>query len=215
MMPFIKVLVNIAVFSVLVPLAVGLYQWHKGGKLVAKLVLLYVCFLVVVEGLGYYLGARKINNLWLSHVYIPIEYALLSLIYYFVFDNKTVRWVLSVSVVLFALFCVYDVFYIESMLTFNSYPRTVESALLIALALMYFNKVFQDLDKLYLERDPVFLLSAGIIIYFAGSVTFYGLVNKMMAQSQEQTRLLLSIIYVLNFGFNMLLATVLWRAPRQ
>ena len=214
-MPFIKVLVNIAAFSVLVPLGVGLYQWYKGGKQVAKLVLLFVCFLVVVEGLGYYLGARKINNLWLSHVYIPIEYALLSLIYFFAFENKIIRRVLCVSVVLFALFCIYDVFYIESMLTFNSYPRTVESALLIALALLYFNKVFHGMDMLYLERDPMFLLSAGIIIYFAGSVTFYGLVNMMMAQSQEHTRVLFSIIYVLNFGFNMLLALVLWRAPRQ
>ncbi|WP_137757763.1 hypothetical protein [Pontibacter sp. SGAir0037] len=116
---------------------------------------------------------------------------------------------------LFVAFCVVDAVYLESIARLNSYPRSVGSALLILLALLYFYKVFNDMDKLFLEHDPMFLLSAGIVIYYAGTATVFSFLNEVMAHSYEDARMLVNITILLTISFNLLLMVVMRKAPAK
>lgn len=212
-MDYYKLLADVAAYSVLLPLAIGLWQFTKKDRL-AKLVTAYVVMVAIVEALGKYTSGAGQSNLWLSHLYIPFEYGILALIYFFVFRSVNIRRFIMASIILFTVFSIVDVLLGEGIDQMNSYPRVLESGLMITLALLYFSKVFNDLDKVNLERDPMFILSSGIIIYFAGTTMLYSLFNIAMAQSPEILRICIIALRVLIIFFNLILIMVIWRAPK-
>ncbi|GAB3201406.1 hypothetical protein ABID22_004060 [Pontibacter aydingkolensis] len=97
----------------------------------------------------------------------------------------------------------------------NSMPRMVESALVISIAILYFYKVANDLSITYLDRDPVFLLSCGLLIFKSGSAMSWGIFNDALAESYDAARMCVAIILVLNTLFNVSLVYVLKRAVNR
>lgn len=203
-----------AALSVLLPLLYGLLFLKRDNRLYVTL-FLYVLTIALTELSGYltvYLGTT--NNLWLSHLYTPVEYILLTYAYYISLKYRNIRMAIIWSVVLFLIFGIMNAFFGEGISQMNSYAKVLESGLLIALALVYFYVTFQNLNKLYLDQDPMFVLSCGILIYFAGTTMAYLLFNRALAISDNMARICLSITYVLNIFFNVVLAVVLKRASR-
>ncbi|MFT2009590.1 hypothetical protein ACMA1I_13000 [Pontibacter sp. 13R65] len=151
----------------------------------------------------------------MAHIYIPLEYAILSFIYLKAFNSKIVNKLIIASVLLFILFCAADIVYLESLNVYNSYPRVIESLLMVSLGLLYFYQVFKDAGKTDLLADPYFMLSVAVIINFAGSSVINSLFNVMLSYSREYTRLSIMVLNLLNIFFNVMLVLVLRRAPRN
>ncbi|GAA4430213.1 hypothetical protein GCM10023188_16610 [Pontibacter saemangeumensis] len=202
-------------FSVLVPLLASLIllkQFGRPGKVFWG-VFLYIVFLAIVETLGFlsvYLWSG--SNLWISYLYVPIEYALLSWIYYMSFEQKQIKSGIIISVIVFLLACIAEAFWGAGTHNMNSYSRVMESTILIALALLYLFVLYKDLNYVYLEQDPMFVLSCGVMIFFAGTAMAYGMFNKALAISDNMARVCMTITYVLNISFNCVLVLVQRRA---
>jgi hypothetical protein len=200
--------------SILLPLVYGLFFLNRDNRLNIFL-FLYILFIALIELSGHltvYLGTN--NNLWLSHIYTPVEYFLLASVYYISLKYRNVRKAIIGSVILVLIFSFVDAFFGEGISQMNSYTKVLESSLLIALALVYFYVTFQNLNKLYLDQDPMFVLSCGILIYFAGTTMAYLMFNRALAISDNMARICLSITYILNIFFNVVLLVVLKRASR-
>lgn len=198
-------------YSVLVPLLAGLFLMVKFGykSEVFRGVLLYVAFIAAVEASGILsivLGTD--NNIWISHVYVPLEYILVTAIYYRSFAQKKIRAGMIGAGILFLLFCLAELLWGAGVQSLNSYSRVMESTLLIALALLYLFVLYKDLNYIYLAQDPLFVLSCGVMVYFAGTAMAYGMFNKALAISDNLARVCLSITYILNISFNCLLVVV-------
>jgi hypothetical protein len=201
--------------SILLPLLYGLYAFNIRNRLFIYL-FLYVLFGALTELSGHLSVEyfRTQNNLWLSHIYAPVEFALLASAYYTSFKYTKIRKAIIWSFLVFFIFCIADAFFIEGLKEMNSYARVLESSLLIALALLYFYVVFQDLNQLYIDQDPMFVLSSGILVYFAGTTMAFLMFNKALEISDNMARICLSITYILNIFFYVVLMVVLRRASR-
>jgi hypothetical protein len=200
--------------SILLPLLYGLFFLNKENRLYITL-FLYVLLIALIELSGHltvYFGTS--NNLWLSHLYTPIEFFLLTSAYYISLKDRNIRKAIIGSVILFLIFSFVDAFYGEGIRQMNSYTKVLEGSLLIALVLVYFYVIFRNLNKLYLDQDPMFVLNCGILIYFAGTTMAYLMFNRALAISDNMARICLSITYVLNIIFNVVLLVVLKRASR-
>lgn len=206
-------LVDISSLCSLLPLVVGLLLIRKNRSLLFRLLFTYVVLLVSSDAAGHllvYLGSN--NNIWAIHIFTLLEFLVLAAIYYHSFNLPVIKKGILLAVVCFVLVSAADAFVIESIMQMNSVAKVVQSSLLILLAILYFYKVANDLSITYLDRDPVFLLSCGILIYKAGTTMSFAMFNTALAWSYDAARICITILLVLNILFFAFLMLVLKRA---
>lgn len=207
-------LIEISSFSICIPLLVGVFLFTKKSSLLFRLLLAYTAFIAITEvvsQLTVYLGTT--SNLWISHIDTPVEFALTAAIYYFYLEQRVVKNSIVVVTTAFILFNVFNVFWGEGIEQLNSLPHMVGGALLISMAVLYFYQSAQNMKFTYLDRDPMFLLSSGIIIYQAGTAVAFSMFNEALAESYDAARMCITVILVLNILFRIVLMLALKRAP--
>lgn len=206
-------LIEVSSFSPMLPFIAGLVLYPKSNNRWFRLIFLFIVVMVMAEVAGQItvrMGTR--NNLWVHHIYTPLEFCALAVIYYHSFRQPRIKKGILVAVGIMLLVSIGDATIGEGLTKLNSIPRMVENALLISMVILYFYKVANDLTTTYLDRDPVFLLSCGLLIHKAGSSMAWAMFNVALAESYDTARMCLAIIFVLNVLFSAGMVLVLKRA---
>ena len=127
---------------------------------------------------------------------------MLGLVYFFAFDEAfnrhLITWVVGAGI----LFTVADAMFIEGLRQFNSYSRTVESIILILTALAFFYQLINRLDLTFIDKQPMFWISVGVLIYFSGNVFLFMLQRAMIASGESDFSLYWIIHSCLNIIAN-------------
>ncbi|MBC5992668.1 hypothetical protein [Pontibacter cellulosilyticus] len=209
-------LIEVSSFSPLLPFIAGLVLFPSNRSKLFKLIFLFLLVTVMSEVAGQItVRMHTKNNLWIQHLYIPLEFSALAAIYYHSFRRVAIKRSILVAVGIILLVSIYDATLGVGIAKVNSMPRMVESSLVIGIVLTYFYKVSNDLSITYLDRDPIFLLSCGLLIHKAGTSMSWGIFNDALAESYDAARMCLAIIFVLNILFNVSLVFVLKRAVNR
>lgn len=151
------------------------------------------------------------NNLWLAHLYTLFGFSVLAGIFYYSFDKLLLKRAIIVGMVGLCVLIYYDAFLTDGFTKMNSVSRIAANAMLILMAIAYFYKVANNAKIIYLDRDPMFLLSCAILIYYAGTSMSYAIFNEALAISYDAARICLAIIMVLNVLFYISHAFILKR----
>lgn len=207
-------LIELSAYSSGVPFVAGILLYRKRSSLEFRLLFFYVVFLALTEIVSYiviYTGTK--NNMWLSHLELPVEFTLLAGIYYYALKQPLLRGCIIAAVIGLCIINAVSLTWGEGISQMNTLPRMLSAALLIAMAILYLYQVANTLVHTYLDRDPVFILSCGIIIYQAGTAMAYGMFNAALAESYDAARMCITVILVLNVLFRLLLMLALKRAP--
>ncbi|CAM3458526.1 hypothetical protein POKO110462_03665 [Pontibacter korlensis] len=207
-------LISLSSISIGIPLLAGVLLITKRNSLLFKLILLYISYVALSEVVGeltIYLGTS--NNLWINHLDTPIEFILIATTYYVSFKQKPLKYGVVAAAVGFGAFCILGLFWGEDVTQMNSTPRIVAAVLLIAMAVLYFYQTANEVNYTYLDRDPMFLLSSGIIIYQAGTSMAYSMFNAALAESYDSARMCITVILVLNILFRITLMLAIRRTP--
>ena len=185
---------------------------YKRSSLLFNLLLLYTVFIALVEIAGQltvYLGTS--NNHWIQHIYTPVEYLVLGVIYYYSLRGRPVKLGVLASIACVGIVCVLSMTLAEDITQMNTTPRMIAGAMLVALAVLYFYQSAKQPNFIYLDRDPMFVLSSGIIVYQAGTAMAFSMFNAALAESYDAARICISIIVVLNILFRVILMMALRR----
>jgi hypothetical protein len=196
-------LIEVSSYSALLPFLFGLFLFRKKKSLLFKLLLLFVAIGVMSEAAGqitYWMGTR--NNLWTNHITTPLEYGVIAAVYHYSFRSPFFKKIIIGTVLALAIFSIYDAVTLEGITQMNSAPKMVANSLVIVLALSYFYKIANDRTTIYLDKDPVFLLSCGLLLYYAGTSMSFALFNHALAVSYDAARICLSVVFMLNILFN-------------
>jgi hypothetical protein len=118
---------------------------------------------------------------------------------------------IEIGWVALVLVSIYDAYMLGGITQMNSAPKMMANALLILLAIAYFYKVANDRNIIYLDSNPVFLLSCAVLIYYSGTSMSYALFNQALAVSYDAARICLAIVLILNILFNTSQAFILKR----
>lgn len=145
----------------------------------AKWIILYLglCLVTTIAGVGV-LKLGWENNLFLFHLFTPLEYTVLSLLYYNVLSSKRLKQVVLVSIPVFILTAaVFSLFIQKYQTDSNSYVTIIESILIFLSSMFFLREVLLLQQVTSLQNFPLFWVSVGILFYFTGSLITEGMMN--------------------------------------
>jgi hypothetical protein len=200
----------ISVFCYLLPIAVCIRRWQALLPLHRKFVLFALTTLLGINILSEV--ARQIwqNNIIFIYLSIWLETLFLSYAYYQTFTSRLTRQILVFAVVIFVVTALSEYIFWSGLYGTKTYTRMAQSILLIGAALMYFEKILRELRNIRLERDPMFLVSVGVTLYYSGTLMVFILEDSMQRDHQiNQIWIMYGIQATLLIIFNILLSLAL------
>jgi peptidoglycan/LPS O-acetylase OafA/YrhL len=210
-------LIEVSFYSLLFPfITFIIFSLKKKNDKLFWLIATFVLALVAfgtVSKITIVIGTK--NNIWTQHLFTPLIFSTIAAIYYYSFWRPLFKKGVMIAVIIMFIITAADATIGVGITQMNALAKTVESTLVIGIAIVYFYKIAKDQSITYLDRDPVFLLSCGLLIYRAGSTMSWGLFNDALAESYDAARICIAIIFVLNILFNISLVYVLKTASEK
>jgi hypothetical protein len=165
-------LLCLGLYSWLLPLIAGLLTRHFRQS-DHRHIIAFVGFSLLMEHLSsdsdlIFLLDKETNSPW-YHLLTPVLYLLMTRFftrYLFVGRYRWVQWGLPLG---FLLIAVINAIWGNGFYSFPTTTVGLYSVTGMVLAISYFIYLLRTLEVVYLERLPMFWISAGLLIYFAGS----------------------------------------------
>jgi hypothetical protein len=212
---FAKQLNRISLLTFLFPAVVGIWHWHLISRPFKALVwyaLIPGCLLGTLTEVGRLVWH---NNLIFTYLVIWLETVFLGYLFYQNTHVESSRRLLKAGFVVFVVVAATEWLYFEGITGNQAYTRATQSILLIGATMLYFEQILQELRNIQLHRDPMFLVSIGVILYYAGALMVFILEDSMHRQHQANQIWMMYIIqFILLIVLNMLFALALWYASR-
>ncbi|MDQ2770492.1 MAG: hypothetical protein M3Y54_08335 [Bacteroidota bacterium] len=192
--------------------AVGAWRFRELDRPLRGVAVVVFCELLI-EVLSRVAAQVSDSNLFLLPIDTVLEFGLLAWVYAQVLrPSRVSRW-LPLVIVLFSLWGLLSYLRPGTLYEYNTSQRFAESLMVLSLVVLYFYKVIRDLVIVHLEREPMFWVSMGLLIYFAGNLFIFISSNYVVQHSTE-----LSLqLWVVHAGFyiilNLLYTLALWIAP--
>lgn len=201
----------LSTLSILLPLIFGAI-FFKSLTRPIKILFGYIVVAALLEFLGAILFFQGKNNMPLYHIYTFFEFTILSLVYYTLFNQLLHKIGVLILSVAFLVYMANLIITHSAFDEFNTITRTIESAILILYFLTYILHSSRENTGKTLELNPYFILTSGLLIYFAGTVCVFLFLEHLEGNSFLSAW---SIHSVLNIFLNVIYAVVLWKSHRN
>lgn len=202
--------------SIAIPLIVGLILFKRLNRS-QRLLLGLVITSSITEILANLLISLKSSNLPVYNTYTLVNLNLIFCIYLSKF-NKGSRHYLTGYLIFCNLFAIVNVLFFQPITSYNSNLLVLVSITFLLLALNYFYRLLKEVKYQRLERNPLFWLSSGIVLYYSGTLVLFFLSNQI-SQADPGSQQLILASWGLNSIFNLILVTsytiTLWVKPTK
>ncbi|QMU26836.1 hypothetical protein [Adhaeribacter radiodurans] len=135
-----------------------------------------------------YLQSFTINNLFVYHILIPIQYGFYAYIYYCYIEFKIIKKLILISIALVIGASVFLAFTIQPPDTYNSYVIILTNFFLCIWVLTYYRQLFVQLKITDLKMEPLFWISNGLLLFALGDFFVEGLMKALLDQSLRMAR---------------------------
>ncbi|MCI4666669.1 MAG: hypothetical protein MRZ79_00810 [Bacteroidia bacterium] len=198
---------------VFIPFVVGLIRWrqlHISQKLIFGLTVV-----AILAELSSLILSRTIgNNLVVLHIFVLLEFILLTLAFSRGYRNYISRNGELLIISGFGLICILNVIFFQGLFEYSSNTRTLEAIFLIAMAMGFFVLSLKRLDIKDLNSHPMFWVSAGVLLYFTANLLLFIYSNYVgkLGQSSEIGALTFKEIWAIHGILNTILYLFYTRA---
>ncbi len=202
---------NVSKYSVALPALIGVFVFFRLEN-TQKVILLLVLISVLSEASAHILGFTGAGQTVVYYLFTCFEFGLLT--YVFAEGIKPFfRPIFFLAIALFFLiFILIDMIWISGIAQFNSYSTAIEGLILIFFALIFFYKTLHELKIRFLEREPLFWISAGVLLYFSSSL-FIFLFSNYVNSSTTALFIIWGIHGIFSILLNVFYSTALWVRP--
>lgn len=160
------------------------------------------------------LAKNYINNLWLIHILNFVQIPILSTIYYRSIPSIIFRNFILILAMVYVIFSVAISIYVQPFTVYPTITNTVQSLILCVLPLLFFYYTFKNLQIEKLEKEPMFWISAGLLLYYGINLILLGFSNYFLWQSLQIHSIITTIHAGLVLMYNSILIIVLC-LPKQ
>jgi hypothetical protein len=166
---FARTVACVSVFTNVLPLMVAVWRFRRLGRGQLALVgSLGVGLLVQVA--AFVLGLAKLNNYFLFHLYIPLEFGMFLLVFRgekLFFARRNLLWGIWLTLAaVSAVNAVRDNGWSQMPVV----PFLLEGILLVLAGCLYFWQVFREMKIWRVETQSMFWVAVGIWVYFLGGM---------------------------------------------
>ena len=193
----------------------SLMRWRKISRSLQYLAVL-ILFELPLEVVGFAIALLKKNNLFLMPIYTVGELILLGLLY-----ERNIRaaaftralpWVLAA----FTAYVVADSLAGPGLHWFRPGQQVLQSLLVLGMVTMYFRKLLNELRVRSLEREPMFWVSTGLVIYFLGYLQIALFSNYLLSHYSSQFNInVWGIQVLLSIVLHSCYIMALWIRPQK
>jgi len=174
-----------------------------------KMIGVLVLITVISEFAINFLSSQEINSLPALHLFTAVQFVLLVYILGKALSPLYSIRLLNNLIILFILFVFIDAIFLSGINNFSTYSRPLASLILIFLVLSFFYNTLKELKIESLDKEPVFWLNIGVLLYFSGSLFIFLFTNYFQA-SNEALLTLWGIHAIFNIILNFTYAIALW-----
>ncbi|MCF0072487.1 hypothetical protein LZD49_18545 [Dyadobacter sp. CY261] len=210
-----QLIVLFTYLPVLVAAVMAFIRYRKARSPV-KLLCTLIFFALLIESISRVLWFFKTSNLFLWPVYVIVEFGLLLWMYSLVLEQKWLTnarsWLLAVFV---GIILIREVGQSGQSVWIDNAGRSIESAVVIFLALAYFYKVFQELKVQNLLLEPFFWVSAGLLLFFSGNFLIFVFMNFILLYSKNLNDQIWVIHALMNYMLYITYTVALWVGRRK
>ncbi len=148
-----------------------------GNKVPKTVVILFWYFIVSIILFGYsnYLADRRINNLFIYHLFSIIEITLLLYFFKQVIKIKSVTIGIKWIILLFLIISVLNFLFLESSDSLNSNTLSIEFLVIIIFCSIYYFKFSQSDQIVVFHKQPYFWIVTGFFVYFTTTLLVFSL----------------------------------------
>ena len=126
----------------------------------------------MVEGYAFYLAHHHENPYWVYHIYMPIEYGLLAIIFSYWQKKPWMKRALRLSIPIFMLICIWDLVIFGNLDDLNYFTASVAFTLYVGIS--SFTLLYLQTDNPHsIIKDCRFWVSAALLIYSAGGLAYF------------------------------------------
>ena len=209
---FYQLLEHLASFMWVIPLTIGLARrkyFNTGEKILFGFVLASALFDVI----GFALQRQDINNMFLFHIYIFVEFTLISLFYVKVISNPRLTPFIIGALFPFLVMAVYE--FITSRNGLDVICTTTESIVLMLYAILGFSSLLKNPVQSRVVAIPLFWFNTAVLLYFAGNLFLFVFGNYIQSHYQHQFNGLWRIHSVMSILFYLLIGTGFWKTKAR
>ncbi len=190
--------------------------WRKIKVSKLRWIAPYLFFIIVIEFTGRYITKELNykNNGWLYNISVPIEYLYFGSLFYKYFTTKNYKVIAKWSLILFPIFVLFNIFFIQGIEKFNNNFLKVGSCLMIILCCLYFFDLLKIDKVISLVSMPMFWISSGLFIFNVGEFVYISL-SSVLFEDWKNFRPLVkdinnNLIYILYSSFILGIITAKW-----
>jgi dipeptide/tripeptide permease len=157
--------------------------WYKIKHTRLRWFLPFLLFIVVIELYGRYIRKELHQpNAWLYNISVPVEYIFYAFIFWFHFKTKFFQQVTAVFLMLFPVFVLTNIFFIQGFQNFNTNILKAGSFSMILLSCLYFVELLQQEKETRLLKEPMFWIATGVFLFNTGEF-FYTLFSDYLIEN--------------------------------
>ncbi len=167
-----KQVITASIFVIFLPFGLAMF-WRK--KLTGPMFVIF-CYLILgiaAQLISFITKEYQIKNLPLLHLYTVIEFSWITWFYHQAMPVYLPERRTKVIIVIFSVAAALNTLFLQPVTQFNTYIRTSESILVIIFSLLFFYKIISEMKIQRLEKEPLFWINVGFLIYFSGSTLLF------------------------------------------
>lgn len=197
----------ISAYSIIAPAILGAIFYSKLTK-ASRILAIFVFVTCILEVTIKIMANFGMNNMVFFHIYSFLEVGFITLIYYELSQNKVWRKLIFIVLFVFEGFSLLNLLFWEKLTNFNSLQRNIEMILLMLLFMLYCYKlIYENRTKSFL-KNPYFILTGGLMIYFTGTIYLFSYGNVLQESDQNHYWIIHGLC---NIFLNIIYTIVLWK----
>jgi hypothetical protein len=216
-MHFAFSLSDIHLLFILSAFLVSLISFRTGFSRPIRFFSIILLFSLAVELTGFiYSRILHRHNAHIYNLNFLIIFPLYGFFYSQFFPLYKMKRRILVFTVIYFLFALVNIIFIQRLYTWNSYSLIAGSLLNIYLSISYFQDLLPKTELIKLQSDPVFWISAGVLIFYLAEMPYISLLNYLNNNFLALSKQLLVILKILNMlMYSLFIIAFLWRKNLQ
>jgi hypothetical protein len=201
---------HLSTFSVVLPIVIGGIRWASLHKPL-RILYLFILLSAFIEFGSWLFFQFHWNNLIFFEIYTFVEFIAFSIIYWLLIQNMIARGALILTSVFFVFYLLYQDLFESNLSDLETSEILYESIILVTYFVYYLLETLNHSKSRFLETQPHFILTIGLIVYFLGNFLVYLFYDNLNGAAFLSVWSLHSI---LNLMLNFVYTWVLWKSKR-
>ncbi len=216
----LQVLTNILRIAEAAACVCGFLTWQRWRSTPFKWYTFYLLFIVVAESLAAWSRPYKLDSLrvdFFTYIVVPCEFLSTFALFAAVAKTRKTKWLPVLCAGIYLVSLVVNAVFLEGRQhVYDSFNYTVGNLLMLVLIMSFIGRLLTSDDVLYFRHNIMFWFCSGWLLFYLGTLPYYGLSNILVYQYPEIYRAYSYLAYALNIIMYLLFAAgYIWGKPRS